>query len=128
MFREPREVPERHRAAWRDGDLTAGEGDHALIFKAENVADLSGRHDAKRIIAPAFIDGSACDGERSGDSGVDGDAFLASAVLECGGLFWREFSSFHMWHEMALSSEGWQAGLGGGALLRSKENFTRWRQ
>jgi hypothetical protein len=27
---------------------------------------------------------------------VDGDAFLASAVLECGGLFWREFSSFHM--------------------------------
>jgi hypothetical protein len=90
MFREPCEVPERHRAAWRDRDLTAAEGDHALIFKAENVAD------AERVIAPAFIDGSAWDGERSGDSGVDGDAFLASATLECGGLFCREFNSFHM--------------------------------
>jgi hypothetical protein len=67
-----------------------------LIFEAENVADLSGRHDAERVIAPAFIDGSACDGERSGDSGVDGDAFLASAALECGGLFRREFNFFHM--------------------------------
>ena len=68
-FRSACEIPERHRAAWRDGDLTATEGDHALILKAENFADLSGRHDAKRVIAPAFIDGSACDGERGGDSG-----------------------------------------------------------
>jgi hypothetical protein len=59
---------------------------------------------------------------------VDGDAFLASAALECGGLFWCEFNSFHMGHEMALSSEGWYAGLGGGALLRSEETFARWRQ
>jgi len=28
-----------------------------------------------------------------------------------------------MRYEMALSSEGWQARLGGGALLRSEENF-----
>jgi hypothetical protein len=76
-----------------------------LISKAENVADLSGRHDPERVIAPAFIDGSACDGKRSGDSRVDGDAFLASATLECGGLFGREFSSFHMRQESALSSE-----------------------
>jgi len=33
-----------------------------------------------------------------------------------------------MWHEMALSSEGWQAGLGGGTLLRSEENFAGGRQ
>ena len=77
-----------------------------MIFKAENVADLSGRHDAQWVIPPAFIDGSACDGERSGDRGVDGDAFLPSAVLECGGLFWREFNSFHARQEGALSSEG----------------------
>jgi hypothetical protein len=96
-----------------------------LIFKAENVADLGWRHDAERVIAPAFINGSACDGERSGDSCVDGDAFLASAALECGGLFWREFNSFHMRQERALSSEGWQAGLVGGTLLRSEENFAR---
>jgi hypothetical protein len=43
---------------------------------------------------------------------MDGDAFLASAALECGGLFGREFNSFHMRHERALSSEGWQARLG----------------
>src|SRR5258708_38239957 len=55
IFREPCEAPECHRAAWRDGYLTAAEGDHALIFKAENVADLSGRHNAERVIAPAFI-------------------------------------------------------------------------
>src|SRR5437763_15445908 len=77
IFREPCEFPEPHQAVWRDGNLTATEGDHALIFEAENVADLSGRHDAERVIAPAFIDGSACDGERSGDGGVNGDALLA---------------------------------------------------
>jgi hypothetical protein len=85
--------------------------------------NFSGRHDAERVSAPAFIDGFACDGERSGDSGVDGDAFFASAALERGCLFWREFNSFHMRHGMALSSEGWHAGLGGGTLLRSEENF-----
>jgi hypothetical protein len=99
-----------------------------LIFKAEHVADLSGRHDAKRVIAPALIEGSACDGERGGDSCVNGDAFLTSAALECGGLFWREFNSFHTRQERTLSCEGWQAGLGGGTLLSSEENFTRGRQ
>ena len=79
IFREPGEVPECHRAAWRDGDLTAAERDHALIFKSQDVADLSGRHDAERVIAPAFIDGSARDSERSGDSGMDGDAFLTKS-------------------------------------------------
>ena len=128
IFREPCELPERHLAAWRDGDFTATEGDHALTFKAENIADVSGRHDAEQVIAPVFIDGSACDGDRSGDRGVNGDAFLASAVLECGGLFWRESNSVHMRQERALSSEGWQAGLGGGALLRSEENFARGHQ
>jgi hypothetical protein len=59
---------------------------------------------------------------------VDGDAFLASAALECGGLFWRELDSFHKRQARALSSEGWQAGLGGGALLRSEESFARGRQ
>jgi hypothetical protein len=54
---------------------------------------------------------------------VDGDAFHSSAALQYGGLFWREFNSFHMRHEMALRREGWQAGLGRGALLRSEENF-----
>jgi hypothetical protein len=81
-----------------------------------------------RFIAPAFIDGSACDGKRGGDSGVDGDAFLARAALECGGLFRRELNSFHMWHGMALSSEGWQAEFGRGALLRPEEDFARRRQ
>jgi hypothetical protein len=128
ILREACELPECHRAAWSDRDLTAAEGDHALIFKAENIADLSGRHDAERVIAPAFIDGSACEGERSGDSGVDGDAFLASAALECGGLFWRELNSVNIRQEGALSSEGWQARLGRGALLRSEENFAGWRQ
>jgi hypothetical protein len=33
-----------------------------------------------------------------------------------------------MWQEGALSSQGWQAGLGGGALLRSEENLARGRQ
>jgi hypothetical protein len=59
---------------------------------------------------------------------VDGDAFLASAVLEGGGFFWRESTSFHIRQERALSSEGWQARLGGGALMRSEENFARGRQ
>jgi hypothetical protein len=49
-------------------------------------------------------------------------------MLECGGLFWRESNSFHMRQEGALSGEGWQAGLGRGALLRSAENLTRGRQ
>ena len=128
IFSEPCEVPECHRVAWRDRDLTAGEGDHALIFKTENVADLSGRHDAERVTAPVFIDGFACDGERSRDSGVDGDPFLANAALKCGGLFWCEFNSFHMGHRRAQSSEGRHAGLGGGALLRSEESFARGRQ
>jgi hypothetical protein len=99
-----------------------------LIFKAENVADLSWRHDAERIIVPPFIDGSARNGECSGDRGMDGDVFLASASLEYSGLFWREFNSFHMRQDGALSSEGWHAGLGGGALLRSEESFARGRQ
>jgi hypothetical protein len=99
-----------------------------LIFKAENIADFSGRHDAERVISQVFIDGSARDSERGRDGGVDGDAFLASAALECCGLFWREFSSFHMRQEGALSCEGWQAGLGGDALLRSEENFAGGRQ
>ena len=30
IFREPCKLPERRRASWRDGDLTASEGDHAL--------------------------------------------------------------------------------------------------
>ena len=47
------------------------------------------------------------------------------AALESGGLFWREFNSFHMRQEGALSSEGWQAGLGGDTLLRSEENLAR---
>jgi hypothetical protein len=96
-----------------------------LIFKAEYVADLGGRHDAERVIEPVFIDGSTCYGERSGDSGMDGDAFFASATLECGGLFWSESNSFHIRQKRALSSERWQAGLGGSALLRSEENFAR---
>jgi hypothetical protein len=115
IFREPCQLPERHRAAWRNGDLTATEGDHALISKAENVANLGGRHDAERTISPAFIDGSACDCERSGNGGVDGDAFLASAawsMVVCSG-------TSLMRQERALSSEGWQAGLGGSTLLRA---------
>ena len=107
IFRESCELPERHRVVRRNGDLTAVEGDHALIFKAEHVAYLSGRHDAERVSAPAFIDGSACDCKRSGDGGMDGDAFLASSAQECGGLFWRESNSFHIRQEGALSSEGW---------------------
>ena len=100
-----------------------------MILKAENIAALRRRHDAERVSAPAFIDGSACDGERSGDSGVDGDVFLASAELERAGLFWSEFNSFHMRQEGALSSEGWETGLGGGGtLLGSEENFARGRQ
>ena len=99
-----------------------------MIFEAEHVADLSGRHDSYRVIAPAFIDGSARDSERGGYGGVDGDAFLANAVLECGGLFRREFNSFHARQEGALSSEGGQAMLGRGALSRSEENFARRRQ
>jgi hypothetical protein len=75
------------------------------------------------FIAPVFIDGSACDGERGGDGSVDGYAFLASAALECGGLFWRELNSFHMRHWRALSRKRWQTWLGRGALLRSEENF-----
>jgi hypothetical protein len=59
---------------------------------------------------------------------VNRDAFLASAALECGGLFWREANSFHTRQGRALSSEGWQAGLGGGALFRSEESFARGRQ
>jgi hypothetical protein len=59
---------------------------------------------------------------------VDGDAFLASAALERGCLFWCEFSSFHIGQEGALSSEGWQSGLGGGALSRSEENLAGWCQ
>jgi hypothetical protein len=96
MFHESREVPERHRSARRDRDPPAGNGHHAFIFKPKNVSDLSGRHDAERIIAPALIDGSAGYGECSGDSCVDGNAFLASASLQCGGLFWREFHSFYI--------------------------------
>jgi hypothetical protein len=96
-----------------------------LIFKAKYVADLGGR---QRVIEPVFTDSSTCYGERSGDSGMDGDAFFASAALECGGLFWSESNSFHIRQKRALSSEGWQAGLGGGALLRSEENFARGRQ
>ncbi len=59
---------------------------------------------------------------------MDGDVFLASAALECGGLFCREFNSFHPRQQRTPSSEGWQAGLGGGALLRSEESFARGRQ
>jgi hypothetical protein len=77
----------------------------------------------ERVIAPVFIDGSARDSERGGDGGVDGDAFLASAALECGGLFWREPNSFHLWQGRAPSSEGRQARLGGGTLLRSEGEF-----
>jgi hypothetical protein len=94
-----------------------------LTFKAQDVADLSGRHDAERIIAPAIVDGSACNDERSGYSSVDSDAFLASAAPERVGLFRREFDSFHIRQEGALSNNRLQAGLGGGALLRSEENF-----
>ena len=34
MFRQPCELPEHPRAARRDRDLTASEGDHALVFEA----------------------------------------------------------------------------------------------
>jgi hypothetical protein len=59
---------------------------------------------------------------------VDGDAFLASVALECGGFFWREFDSFHIRQASALRSEGWHTGFGGGALLRAEESFARGRQ
>ena len=59
MSRESREFPERDRAARRDRDLVIGKGHHAFIFKPKDVSDLSGRHDAEWIIAPAFINGSA---------------------------------------------------------------------
>jgi hypothetical protein len=55
IFRKPCDLPKRHRAAWRDRDLAAGEGDHALLFKTENVADLGRRHDAERVIAHANL-------------------------------------------------------------------------
>src|SRR5258705_3632700 len=103
MFREPREVPERHRAAWRDGDLTAGEGDHALIFKAENVADLSGRHDAEWVIPPAFIDVSAGEGERSRDSGGGGEGLPPGSGAEMIGAFWGGRCFFPFRKAMAAS-------------------------
>jgi hypothetical protein len=59
---------------------------------------------------------------------VDGNAFLASASLECGGLLWREFDSFYVREKRAISGEGCHAGLGGSALSRSTENFARWRE
>jgi hypothetical protein len=82
MSRQSRELPERHRAARPDRDLAVGEGHHAFIFKPKNVSDVSGRVDAEWIIAPAFIDGSSCDGDSGGDSCVDGNVFLASASLD----------------------------------------------
>jgi hypothetical protein len=59
---------------------------------------------------------------------VDSDAFLASATLECGSLFWREFDSLYTRQERALSSNGWQTGLAGSTLLRSEEHLAGWCQ
>lgn len=59
---------------------------------------------------------------------MDGNALLAGSTLECNSVFWRESNPFHMRHEMALRGKGWQAGLGGDALLCSEESFARWCQ
>ncbi|WP_433984621.1 hypothetical protein RBB78_08085 [Tunturiibacter empetritectus] len=67
-----------------------------MIFKTENVADLSGRHDAEGLLRqlssmalPAMM------------SAAEITAWMVTpssraAALECSGLFWRKNNSFHM--------------------------------